>query len=55
VSACTTNPNASSSQPTGWWGWRLARIAPELAALTAASTKMLPPPPVNWTSSGRPA
>jgi hypothetical protein len=49
----TTSPKASSSQATGWRGRRLARIAPEVAALTAASTRMTPSPAVNWTSSGR--
>ncbi|HEX2373782.1 MAG TPA: hypothetical protein VHO93_07345 [Actinomycetota bacterium] len=47
-------PRASSSQPTGWAGRRLAAAAPTVAALTAASTGAATAAP-SGARSGRPA
>jgi hypothetical protein len=44
----------TSSQPTGWRGWRLAITAPTTAAITAAPVKDTAPAPME-TNSGRPA
>jgi hypothetical protein len=48
------SPMVTSSQPTGWRGWRLAITAPTTAAITAAPVKDTAPAPME-ANSGRPA
>ena len=48
------SPMVTSSQPTGWRGWRLAITAPTTAAITVAPVKGTAPAPLE-TNSGRPA